>query len=574
MIKPRSVTMAERRRNNDTGTSHHHRSAVIAFLGYQPQQQQRRRRRKHSNKRLLLLEDRRILVLLILIVITQLNQYMFWNFQGSIASSFSSKRHIRSNGNGNDEKSFQETTSSSSSIKSLRIRKTNMSLYKHDYTYNVFVYVRAFGEGISAWRLSVAQLLAFAKSANATLVEPCMKDGRLGSCEHRHQDQKVPISQIFDMSLAFDPTSLDDSSIVTSPPLMISYEDFLKRTTTKSSSAKVSPGPSNNTNTTTNKIRYDNDNNRDDNEDLVRIKVCLTPFKKTCYAVNYFEVPGAQQFYEQQSSIWWAEKILKYQNNIDGDDENNIESTDSPVIIDVLQYWRNGFCLADNQTIDSISNEYLNFHPNQINKVDRLLEKVNIVGPENKFSVIHWRAEKDGIDYMKCAKAIVETRHEMTNIDDGEDNNNNHSQFLLMTSLNNNPEVMWEGSRNITYAVNNQTAKEARIALNYLLKQKGFIKIDDLISDENGQNQNNANRIDSGMLAIWDLILASKAYHFSTCARKDAATDGYDPTQSPACASPLSRQMCEECNHIGKFAQLAINFRKEQGKRSYGCWPQ
>lgn len=75
-----------------------------------------------------------------------------------------------------------------------------------------------FGEGISKWRHSVPQLLGFAKLLNATLVEPCMKSGRLVSCNN---ERNVTLSYVFsDTDKYMIPTSHNYA------PLMATYDEF------------------------------------------------------------------------------------------------------------------------------------------------------------------------------------------------------------------------------------------------------------------------------------------------------------------------------------------------------------
>ena len=70
--------------------------------------------------------------------------------------------------------------------------------------------------------------------------------------------------------------------------------------------------------------------------------------------------------------------------------------------------------------------------------------------------------------------------------------------------------MMWTGSREVTTRRHsNNTANQA---LDYLLQDNGFLKIDDLLKQT-------ISIADPGMLAVYDLILATKATHFATCAR-------------------------------------------------------
>jgi len=156
----------------------------------------------------------------------------------------------------------------------------------------------------------------------------------------------------------------------------------------------------------------------------------------------------------------------------------------------------------------------LPFHRQQIETVEDVLRKSNVLtAPDDVFSAIHWRAEKEGMDFMECAKAVVSAKKSMlekmdtNSIDQGE---GRRHPFVLILSLNKDPDMMWTGSREVTTRRHsNNTANQA---LDYLLQDNGFLKIDDLLKQT-------ISIADPGMLAVYDLILATKATHFATCAR-------------------------------------------------------
>ena len=70
--------------------------------------------------------------------------------------------------------------------------------------------------------------------------------------------------------------------------------------------------------------------------------------------------------------------------------------------------------------------------------------------------------------------------------------------------------MMWSDARKKTGAYAN-TPKEA---LDLLVKQNEFIKIDSLLKAANVEVK------DSGMLAVYDLILASMSKTFATCSKE------------------------------------------------------
>eukprot|EP00957_Ditylum_brightwellii_P144544 11010679-Ditylum_brightwellii.AAC.1 len=82
---------------------------------------------------------------------------------------------------------------------------------------------------------------------------------------------------------------------------------------------------------------------------------------------------------------------------------------------------------------------------------------------------------------MQCARAVNEVKHIMLHkmMTDAtmKDEESNQHKFVLMSSLNENEDMMWSGSRNSI--VNGTTSSQQ--ALHYLLCDNGFIKIDGLL---------------------------------------------------------------------------------------------
>merc|ERR1712127_327540 len=100
----------------------------------------------------------------------------------------------------------------------------------------------------------------------------------------------------------------------------------------------------------------------------------------------------------------------------------------------------------------------------------------------------------------------------------------------------------WGAAKAMLEKMGNNTAIEAL----HLLEQNGMVKFDKLL--------NNAGipLLDSGMLAVYDLILVTLANNFSACAKTgDTARAGVGR------CSKSDKNICRSCNHLGKFAALA-----------------
>ena len=93
------------------------------------------------------------------------------------------------------------------------------------------------------------------------------------------------------------------------------------------------------------------------------------------------------------------------------------------------------------------------------------------------------------------------------------------------------------------------------------MRDNGFLKVDGLLKETDHKIQ------DPGILAIYDLILASKAKNFASCARHGKV----------GCDSKHARNICEKCNHVGKFGALAVTLRRQLSHppdSTWECWPQ
>ena len=392
----------------------------------------------------------------------------------------------------------------------------------HNNSPHLWLDIVNYAEGIAGWKVSLLELLYLAQmvKGGATLVEPCMVSGRLGSCGRQSEHRRgIPVSEIFDLDEYM--TLSDDGSY----PLMVPYYDYQ------------------------------------------RILLGNTNMAKVCMAKN--------SKYAEKRCTKDASWIMEMkQNNIQRmlEDKGNQEH----FILHMEDYWKGGvyelgwqlgmYILNDKQErfvkgmeIPPIDVATIPFHPKHEQFVDDLLQEGNIT--TNNFSVIHWRAEKKGMDFMRCARAINEAKHILlrkmkTNATVKEESSQQH-KFVLMSSLNENEDMMWSGSRRIVNSTANGTTL-AQHALQYLLRENGFIKIDGLLEVQTKNSSYN----DLGMLAIYDLIIATKANNFATCTR-----DG---------CNKETKRLCDMCNHLGSFGRLAVSLREHHvdQRGSYECWPQ
>ena len=328
---------------------------------------------------------------------------------------------------------------------------------------------------MASWMICISELLILARSLNATLVEPCLKRGRLVPCDS--EEATIAFRDVFDVS-----------KLKEFYPHFISHEQFRKRTV----AAPVFPIC----------MQHKNGN------PSLHI-VCRNLTSRFGAIVNPELENAMSESYKAESVF----EIVYYRKG---------------AIMDRLKH--GNATLVSRQAVSHVKTNYLHFKKTHNDLVDGLLEKVGIAN-DTIFSVIHWRAELEGMDYIGCARNIIRARDYM---------NQKDTPFVLMSSLNTNENHIWSGARN---KARNSTSQ---VALKRLM-DFGFFKLDSLIDESSVK--------DSGLLAVWDLIIATKAEAFATC--------------SGNCGN-----FCKKCNYNGNFARLALGLRENVKKESMRCWPQ
>lgn len=372
---------------------------------------------------------------------------------------------------------------------------------------HIWIDAISYAEGIAGWKTSLLELLHLAKTIDATLVEPCMESGRLGSCGGGGKN-KIPVSEIFDLAKHMTPSDGKEF------PLLASYDNY--------------------------QAALD-----DSDSDIRTIKLCL---------LNNLRLPIDERCSADTT------RVRDMEQNVIKDILD--EATENNFILHMEDYWRGslddlGWQLGPMEFPGSeeFESKIIQFHSKHLQFVDDLLQRGNITS--NNFSAIHWRAENVDMNFTRCAIAVNNVKSIMlksmaNNI--AETGEESRHKFVLLSSLNEDSDKMWSTFKNMPKSGEDPVRK----ALGYLLHDNGFVKIDDLLDNEE-------KLLDSGMLAIYDLIIASKANNFASCVRNGAVG-----------CTESSQQLCEECNHVGKFGKLATLFRQESVNNvgsSWECWP-
>ena len=190
----------------------------------------------------------------------------------------------------------------------------------------------------------------------------------------------------------------------------------------------------------------------------------------------------------------------------------------------------------------------LALHPEHYRTVGGVLAASNVTGP---FSLVHWRGERQGIDFNSCAEKIVRTKERLVALKDSGDlgdYSTPDSKFILMSSVKDDKDSMWWAAQVWRDKFSSETNNPGT-ALD-IIRSAGFVTFDGLLRDSGIKPR------DAGLLAVYDLILVGLADQFSTCAR--------------GCRTG----QCHSCNHMGKFSKMTLDMRpKDKEESTYACWP-
>jgi hypothetical protein len=350
----------------------------------------------------------------------------------------------------------------------------------------LWIHVSSWEEGMSSFMISMSEMLYIAKKLNAKLVEPCIENGYLISCSEKHN---VRFSDIFNVSL-----------VKQYHPDFVTHEEFQQFLSSRG--------------------------------DVPYSKICMYSWlepEKICKGVPVDAL--------KTSSVGLEKAVTA------------ADQGDS--VLEVVWYWKNSFQnmvlfnntsdrLVDAVATDGIKYKYLRFTDNLYEQADEMLLKMGIPEGSN-FATIQWRAEIPNLDYILCANGLIRAKRAL--------NANGNTSFVLMSSINANEELQWDGTTNLS---RNSTSQQA---LKNLM-DKGYQKLDSVI--------NKTEVKDMVILSALDLIIATKANTFVTCRKNCRQNSYWEPFYG----------FCRKCNYLNSnFAALAMNLRKQVNKTTRSCWP-
>jgi hypothetical protein len=348
----------------------------------------------------------------------------------------------------------------------------------------LWMVVESFNEGISAWLQTIVQLALLAKHFNATLVEPNIQNGRLISPGIGGN------IRLFDV--------LDQKALRKIHPKWATHQDYA-RLVALDPASKVF--------------------------DWCIAKANHPNCKYIGGNFDQNQLRNSTVLHQAVAALQHHERVILRMDGLWINSFENLKFREGYVVPAEAKW------LAVN-TID--------FSPQMHVLANQTLRLMNI--EENDiFSVIHWRAELDNIDYLKCAGYISQAQSIMQK---DMETRNYTSKFLLMSSLSSDESHIWGGAKE---KARNSSATQA---LDRLMRVHSFAMSSEILPPQK----------DLVVYSAVDLILAERAMSFATCSNKCKRS-----------------RVCKECNYFGRFAGLALVSRsRDKAKKigTYKCWPE
>lgn len=350
----------------------------------------------------------------------------------------------------------------------------------------LWLHVLSFGEGLASWRRALAEVIVAAKLLNASVVEPCIAQGKLLSCSKLRGRRPIQLRDIFNL------THIQDLH----PFLFVSHRAFQQYFTDTASTSSI--------NTT---------------------RFCMHTGKPVTACIDR-EGRATLPTFHGAKTIPPMDEVIR--------------GSAATVVVEMFEFRKLAFRRATVNGIKAMDKElfeetlqHLVFRQEHFDAVDTLLDRMDIRDGTH-FNVVHWRAEALKEDYLTCAKRVVSVRDALTT------ETETNISTILISSINQRKNLQWN-------RLSRAEGIASTEALDFLEKE-GLRKIDTYWQPSEVP--------DIAFLAIWDLILAMKAYSYATCSIK--------------CKH---KHACSGCNYRGFFAETSLELRSGLRKQSHDCWP-
>ena len=473
-------------------------------------------------------------------------------------------RHPAPSSSAEEPSSAVSTTASSSSLSSVNGTVVGMAVDEHNFSEvevhdadgtdesddsllkpDLWISGVSWHEGISKWHISFAHVLALAKSLDAVLVEPAIKGARLVRCDQPHA---VSLFTVYNRALILDYYPRIASCQQYQDARTKSAATTASSSKTKQSAIEQQPlaPPPKVFHMCLDKSDKHNTCDNGNNSGSCRCDRSNSTRSSSCHGLQ--ECPSLSEAIEYSWNNPHAMTIVEIRNMW-------YTSLSPKLVVSHAGVVGTTPLLPPPEELTALREQHFQFVTSLYDLLDTALLRANVTPENGNFGVVHWRAEKNHIDYMKCAQEIVAASQAME-LPHG-------TPFFIMSSFSEESSHSWEGSKIMAAKSNtDDTTANAEMALGFLLDDDGFLKLDRLLPGLD----------DAVYYVVLDLLLAEKAASFATCQN--------------SCLRPY--RSCQRCNYVGTFAKYALerrrSYRRRRGSRHNGtnttpdtgtlpCWP-
>ena len=397
-------------------------------------------------------------------------------------------------------------------------------------TTQLWLYPYYFHEGFSGWKLGLADVMQLAKQLDAVIVIPDILDGAL----------RMPGSGNLDLFEFFNKSHVDSyySKWVTA-------DDFRRQTTTRTNETKTTKVLHWNIGRTIKPKTGPPRQQRDYQNQFIQ------PLRE---ALNLIIKPN-KTTYSYDNVVLNMTWIWKRQlHNVQLRDKNQ---KPHPLV-------------SQKESESVIVKKHFVFSDWIHDLADQTLALMNI--STHNFGLVHWRADKENLDYRQCAEHLVRARQALI---DSKLTKSVHEDtpFILMSSLKVDMNLMWSSMKR---KVDQGLAASPAEALQFLTNsnrpsnnrtgsQSGYFLMAESVLPR---------QKDQIVYVAIDILLVQRATVFATCTRS-CSNDGKHRKYAPFA------DVCNACNWLGNFATSAVRMRQELSAarnsntdaRTLTCWP-
>jgi len=294
----------------------------------------------------------------------------------------------------------------------LKVQKEYQKQYQESLDPNgIWIHVTSYGDGFTCYTKAISQLLVLAKQMNATFVEPCILNGAFYPCDHiRIQKQfektskpHLRLGDVYDMNLLREYHAK-----------IVSFETFQNA---RLSALGALPHFASSGHKWEMSIARSN---------ITTYQMCMAPMRLDC--------KDFVSFFDQV-------QIPIFDNVILDNTKGNIMT-----IIEIynLRYQALNKYKDILDSANKMRQKHFRFIQEHYDIVDFYLKQLGVDVQNNEpFQAIQWRGELNDMDYMECARKIINAKDAMIRDRNVKSSDRKHPVTIVVSSINENTGTMW-----------------------------------------------------------------------------------------------------------------------------------